>query len=438
MQKRAVIVGLGYVGLPLAVLAQSKGWQVVGFDIDRKKVKLINQGKSPIPQDEALAAQLRQHPITASTDPKVAAEADIIIIAVPTPVTTGNLPDLKPLESAIASLLPYLRPDQVLSIESTINPGVTDEVVIPLLQQRSNLPLDVTVKTGPALSVVHCPERINPGDKKWSVRNVPRVLGGYSANGVSQAREFYESVLEAPVKVMNTVREAEAVKILENTFRDVNIAFINEMAQSFAALGIDSTNVIAGAATKPFAFLPHYPSCGVGGHCISVDPYYMIDRAKRAGFNHRFLKLARRINNHMPQYTVDLLQQGLQTLQLNPSDTTVALLGLAYKRDIADTRNSPALKIARLLKKLGVRIRIFDPFVPKRSTVNSLEEALNGAQAIVLATDHQLIINALTPTFLREKGIRLVIDGRNALPPKDMAAQSITYYGIGRSQPAGQ
>jgi UDP-N-acetyl-D-glucosamine dehydrogenase len=425
---KLVVVGVGYVGLPLAVLAQEKGWEVTGLDINQDKVNLINAGQSPI-KDPALEAGLKKFPITATLDPAVVAEADAIVIAVPTPVTGTNQPDLQPLISAIENIRPHLKTGQLLIVESTINPGVMDEVVVPLLRQRSELALEGKDE---ALHLVHCPERINPGDKKWTVRNIPRVLGAYSPAAADQAKAFYDSVLEAPVTVMNTMTEAEAVKIMENTFRDINIAYVNEMAKSFAKLGIDIMNVIKGASTKPFAFLPHYPGNGVGGHCISVDPYYMIERAKQVGFTHHFLKLARKINDSMPVYTVSLMKTGIKEAGLTKKTAQIALLGLAYKKNVDDLRNSPAKVIKRLLEEGHYSFHIFDPYIARLSTVGSLEEALAGANVIMLATDHASFVEALTPERMKKLGIKLVIDGKNAFSPNAIKAAGIGYYGIGR------
>lgn len=435
-QQNLVVVGVGYVGLPLALLAREKGYIVAGLDTNEKKVDKINAGESPI-QDKTIIADLKKYPITATTNPACVKKADIIVIAVPTPVTSTNVPDLQPLISALENIRPHLQPQQVLSIESTINPGVMDEVVMPLLKEQG---------AAGHLHVVHCPERVNPGDPKWTVRNIPRVIGGYSSEGVTKAREFYESILEAPIMEMGSATEAEAVKIMENTFRDVNIAYVNEMAKSFARLGIDITNVIKGAATKPFAFMPHYPGNGVGGHCISVDPYYLIERARQVGFEHKFLQLARDINDSMPAYAVELLHLGLHEAGLAgipPANITVALLGLAYKKNVDDLRNSPALVIKKLLEKESYQLRIFDPYLPNRqassqaglphkSTVASVTEAITGAHAIMLATDHAEIVKNLTPTALKTADIKLIIDGKNALSPQEIRHQNIIYHGIGR------
>lgn len=432
--KKVAIIGLGYVGLPLAVLAQEKGWQVHGIDIDTEKVELINNKKSPL-NDPKLAKQLKTYPIQASTDPAVVSEVAIIIIAVPTPVNKKHQPDLTPLITAVDSILPHLKKGQTIVIESTINPGVMDEIIAPLFKKRNDLHTKANGKSSakPTIYLAHCPERINPGDSKWTVRNIPRVLGAYTPAGFKKALRFYEDVIEAPIKKMASPTEAEAVKILENTFRDVNIAFINEMAKSFSALGIDIINVIAGAATKPFAFFPHYPGNGVGGHCISVDPYYMIERAKQVGFDHKFLKLARQINEGMPAYTISQLELGLKELNLPLADTSIALLGVSYKKDVADTRNSPALVIQKLLQERGADVNIYDPYSKKHSTVKTLEAALEKSDVILLATDHTQFIKKLTPAYLKKHNIKLVVDGKNSLNHIKIAQAGIPYYGIGRT-----
>ncbi len=424
MTKGLCVVGLGYVGLPLALLARSKGWDVVGFDIDEEKVKKITAGLPPF-EDAYVTAELAKSPLFASTSPVCITDVDVVVVAVPTPVTEDHMPDLDPLTSSLESILSYLKDGQLLSIESTINPGVMTEVVVPIISKRPEL----------NIHIVHCPERVNPGDAKWSVRNIPRVIGGVTPEATKIGKEFYESILDASIKEMASVTEAEAVKILENTFRDINIAFVNEMAKSFDKLGIDVKNVIEGAATKPFAFMPHYPGNGVGGHCISVDPYYMIERGRQAGFDHEFLKLAREINNSMPAYAVSLIDRGITALKINIRPLTVALLGLSYKKDIDDIRESPALEIKKILEgRSDIALKIFDPHVPQLSTVPSLEEALTNADAVMLATNHSNLVEHLTPENLKKHNIKFIIDGKNALDADAIAAAGILYLGIGRTR----
>lgn len=427
------VVGLSYVGLPVAVLAKEKGWQVIGLDNIKAKVDAINAGHPPF-ADKELEESLKKNPIEATTDPAGIQKADVVIIAVATPVTSDNMPDLGPLKQAIQDILPHLKAGQVVVVESTINPGVMDEVVMPLLRQRSDLSFDADGYSEEALVVLHCPERVNPGDPKWSVRNIPRVIGGYSSEGVQKGKEIYESILDAKVMPLQNIREAEACKILENTFRDINIAFINEMAQSFAKLDIDVMNVIKGASTKPFAFMPHFPGNGVGGHCISVDPYYMIEKGRQVGFNHQFLKLARQINDHMPAYTVEQMETGMKAAGLSAGEATVALLGLAYKKDIDDLRESPALEVKKLLEAKGYKLNVFDPYVPAHSTVKTLDEALAGAHILMLATNHTAFVKDLTAEKIQGVGIKIVVDGKNALDGDAIAKAGIPYYGIGRKR----
>ncbi|MCE9643530.1 MAG: nucleotide sugar dehydrogenase [Candidatus Andersenbacteria bacterium] len=425
MKKTVAVVGLGYVGLPLALVARNKGWNVVGFDVDAKKVQKITAGVAPF-EDEFVATQLKDNPLEASTDPICIVDAEVVVVAVPTPVTDDHIPDLTPLTSSLESILPHLQDGQLLSVESTINPGVMTEVVLPIIKKRPEL----------TIHIVHCPERVNPGDAKWSVANIPRVIGGFTKEATKKGKDFYESILDAKVKEMDSVMEAEAVKILENTFRDINIAFVNEMAKSFDKLGIDIKNVIEGASTKPFAFMPHYPGNGVGGHCISVDPYYMIEKARQVGFDHEFLKLAREINNSMPEFTVALLDRAKEKLELS-EPITVALLGLSYKKDIDDIRESPALDMKKILEaRSDVSLRVFDPHVPRMSTVDSLDAALTDADVVMLATNHSNLVEALTPENLKQYGIVCVIDGKNALNADGIAEAGMLYLGVGRTREA--
>ncbi len=309
-------------------------------------------------------------------------------------------------------------------LESTVNPGVSEDVLLPLLEKESGL------VAGVDFHLAHCPERINPGDPNWTVVNIPRVVGSLEEKGLEIALNFYRSVISAEVKPMSSLKEAEAVKIVENTFRDVNIAFVNELAMSFNKLGIDVLKVIEGASSKPFAFMPHFPGVGVGGHCIAVDPYYLIKYARQHGFEHRFLSLAREINNGMPLFTVNLLVEKMQEKDLVLQGNKVALLGLAYKSDVGDDRESPSYKVIEHLKALGVEVATYDPYV-SGSTAASLEEALEGASAVIVATAHREF-RTLSPETLSNKGVSIVIDGRNCLDKDAFLASTIAYQGIGR------
>lgn len=418
------VIGLGYVGLPIAVRAVERGYTVSGVELDERKVALINDGKSPI-EDKVLSEELPKYPFTATTDPSVIKEADIVLICVPTPVDSLHNPDLGPVRGAVSMIVENAKKSALVVLESTVNPGVSEEVVRPMFEEAG-------LVVGTDIHLAHCPERINPGDPKWSVKNIPRVVGSLSEEGLERAIAFYRSIVDGEIRPMKSIREAEAVKIVENSFRDINIAFVNELAKSFDQLGIDVKDVIKGAATKPFSFMPHFPSCGVGGHCIPVDPYYLIERAKQSGFDHRFLKIAREINNSMPAYTVELLQDELNSVRMPLNGTKVGVLGLAYKPNIDDLRESPAEDIIRELGKHGADVATFDPHVLRLSTTRTLEEILERSEALVLATAHREFLETITPELLAKHGIRAFVDGQNAFDRVAMEAVGIAYKGIGR------
>jgi len=419
------VVGLGYVGLPLALLAESRGFLVRGFDIDAQKVASLREREASFLSEEEAGAFSKSKMIIAS-DESVLDAADVYIICVPTPVDGNHYPDLTPLVSASDAVGRHIQSGALVVIESTVNPGACEEVALPVIERQSGL------RAEHDFFFAHCPERVNPGDPAWQVRSIPRVVGAVGPASLARAFALYRTLTESEVLPMQSIKEAEAVKMVENAFRDVNIAFVNELAMSFAKAGIDITHVLAGASTKPFAFMPHQPGCGVGGHCIPVDPYYLIRYGRKNGFEHRFLVAAREINNGMPRYTVDLLEEALESTLGHPLvGARVALLGLAYKRDVPDLRESPALAIREELIKRGVLVRSYDPFITRESTVKSTADALAGADAVLIATDHS-VFTSLTPEILKKAGVRILIDGRNCLDKDAFLSADIVYRGIGR------
>jgi UDP-N-acetyl-D-glucosamine dehydrogenase len=418
------VIGLGYVGLPLALLVARKGYEVIGLEKDEKKVQLINNGVAPF-KEEFVENLLSVVQIRATIDATKLRKAQTIVICVPTPIYTNHLPDYGPVEEAARTVVQHVQKGQLIILESTVNPGACEEVVIPILESTG-------LKVGQDFYLAHCPERINPGDPVWNVSNIPRVVGGYDAESTRRAAAFYESVIDGQVKQMQSLKEAESVKVVENAFRNVNIAFVNELAMSFDTLGIDVVNVIDGAATKPFAFMPHYPGCGIGGHCIPVDPYYLIDYARKKNFTHSFLEISCQTNERMPAYTVSKLEQALKSKDIKPSDASVAVLGLSYKANVGDDRESPSYEVIRQLEKLGVkRITIFDPYIPHKSNVDTLEDAMTKVDAVLLTTSHNEF-KKITPKLLKKFGIQIVIDGRNILDKQLYKNSGITYQGIGR------
>lgn len=404
-----VIIGLGYVGFPLAILAQEKGHKVFGIDLNASKIEMINKGMDPV-ENKPINVK-----INASTKGCEAVKnADIIAICVPTPVDELKNPDLGPVKSATRFVKENLGSTKpVIIVESTINPGVMEEVVLPIFEEE--------YKVGQEFYLAHCPERINPGDPVWNVSNIPRVLGAFTPEGLSKAYSFYTSILDAEVKKMSNIRTAEATKIVENSFRDINIAFVNELAKSFELLNINIIEVIQGASTKPFAFMPHYPGCGVGGHCIPVDPYYLIEKAKQVGFDHKFLRAARAINNSMPKHLVTRLQDALNEDKRCLNGCKIGLLGLSYKANVGDLRESPAIVIKELLEKKGAEVIVFDPHI--KSDVNTLSELQNKTDVLVLATNHKEF------SEIDFSKVRVFIDGRNMFAQKK--PQGLIYRGIG-------
>lgn len=417
------IIGLGYVGLPLAVQSALRGYEVYGLDSDKEKINKISSGKSPIKED-FLEINLPKVNIHATTDSKIIKKCDISIVCVPTPIDEKKLPDLAPVKGAVEDIIKNFKKGQLVIIESTINPGVCEEVIEPMFEEAGKV-------VNKDYYLAHCPERINPGDPKWNVTNINRVVGAFDKKGLQWAADFYENIVDGQIMQMSSIREAEAVKIVENSFRDINIAFVNELAKSFDRLGIDVVEAIKGAATKPFSFMAHWPSCGVGGHCIPVDPYYLIERAKLSGFDHEFMKIARKVNLSMPEYTIELLQDALNEVKMPLNGTTVGVLGLSYKANVSDLRESPVKELVKLLKENKANVLVFDPYVLNKSTVKSLGELFKKSDAILLATDHNEF-KKISSEDLKKNGIKVVIDGKNCLDKESIKKLGIVYKGIGR------
>ena len=421
MKKAVCIIGLGYVGLPLAIRSSEKGYETYGLDSDARKVALINKQKSPI-KEKFLEDNLPKFPIVASTDEKVIAKADIVLICVPTPVDKNYYPDLGPVISATQMVTRNLKKGALVVLESTVNPGVSEEIIAPIFEAAG-------FKIGRDVFIAHCPERIDPGNAKWNVTNLPRVVGSFDKKGLAMALEYYKDITTGEVRPMKSIREAEAVKIVENSFRDINIAFVNELAKSFDKLDIDIKDVIEGASTK-FSFMPHFPGCGVGGHCIPVDPYYLIERAKASGFDHKFLRTAREINNSMPEYTVNLLQSALNKIKKPMRGTVVGVLGIAYKANIDDLRESPSIKIIELAKKLHAKVLTYDPYILEKSTEKSLAQILKKSEALIIVTNHAEF-EKIDPKVFKKNNIKVIIDGKNCLDKKAIEKLGIVYKGIG-------
>lgn len=424
--KNVVIVGLGYVGLPTLVAIEKTGYyDVSGFDIDKSKIEKIRNNKSVI-EDLEVEFFIKNNKLKVFSSKEKIKNNDVFIICVPTPIDGNYQPDYSILENAVSLVSNYAKKGNHIIIESTINPGTCEERLAPIIEKISNL------KVGKEINLTHCPERINPGDPKWSIYNINRNIGSINKKLNKIVADFYRSFLpEATINTVSSLKVAESTKIIENTFRDINIAYVNELAMSFDVMGIDLKETIEAASNKPFGFMAHWPGRGVGGHCIAVDPYYLIKRAGLSGFDHRFLKMAREINNGMPRYTVNRLQDALNEFSKPIKNSKIALLGLSYKSNIADLRESPCLKILEILKEMGAKIFVFDPLIPNVSNVKKMDDALDSCEAVILGTYHDIFGN-LEKEFVKRKNIKIIIDGVNKLDKNFLIKNNILYKGIGR------
>jgi UDP-N-acetyl-D-glucosamine dehydrogenase len=388
-RSRVVVMGQGYVGLPLAMRAVEVGHDVVGFDIDAVRVKQLHAGESYVEDvgNETLAAALASGRYEVSTEGKACAGFDIAVITVPTPLRDGS-PDLSHIESSALSLARYVRPGSTVILESTTYPGTTEELVGPVLEEGSGL------IAGSDFHLGYSPERIDPGNPEWGLTNTPKVVSGVDEASLRAVEAFYAGLVEHTFAVSGT-REAEMAKLLENTFRHVNIALVNELAMFAGDLGIDVWEAIDAASTKPFGYMRFTPGPGVGGHCLPIDPRYLSWRVQRTlGHSFRFVELAIDVNDHMPDYVVRRLIAGLNERRKAVNGSRILLLGLAYKANTSDARQSASLRIAELLLRMGAEVRAADPHVATERldrrivSVDATPEECAAADAVVLLVAH--------------------------------------------------
>ena len=353
------VIGLGYVGLPLLLDFCEAGLKVVGFDIDANKVKMLNVGKSYISYiaGNTIAGYLKSGLFEATTDFSRLAEVENIIIAVPTPLGNHREPDLTFVKKTAETISKHLKKDQLVVMESTTYPGTTREVLQPVLEKGG-------LKAGVDFYLAYSPERVDPNNKEFSARKIPKVVGGVSDNCLNRALALYKKVFEKVVPV-STVETAEASKLLENIFRSINIALVNELKVLFDRMGIDIWEVIAASSTKPFGFMPFYPGPGLGGHCIPIDPFYLAWKAKEFDFSTRFIELAGEINTQMPYYVLSKTAAALNAMNKPVRGAKILIIGVAYKKDVDDIRESPALKIISLLKEQGAGVSYHDPYIKR-------------------------------------------------------------------------
>lgn len=405
------IIGLGYVGLPLAVEFAKVGFTVTGFDTDGQKVSEINKGSSYIL--DVPTADVKQlvsaKKLSATLDTKLLNKMDVIIICVPTPLRKTKEPDISFILAATEAIAANLRKGQLIILESTTYPGTTDEVILTKLGADS-------LKVGEDFCLAFSPERVDPGNPKYKTKDIPKVVGGVGEKCTEMARLLYSQIIKNVISVSST-RAAEMVKLLENTFRIVNIGLINEIALLCNKMGVNVWEIIEAAKTKPFGFMPFYPGPGVGGHCIGIDPHYLSWKARLYGFETRFIELAEEINSSMPHYVVDKIIEALNAKKKALKGSRILVLGITYKKDITDARESPAITIINSLLQKEAKVEYHDPLVPvfdiegmSFSSAKLTKETLNSIDCVVIVTDH----SGVDYKFIVDNS-KLIVDTRNAL-----------------------
>ncbi|MBN1865245.1 MAG: nucleotide sugar dehydrogenase [Victivallales bacterium] len=415
-EARVGIVGLGYVGLPLAIEFTNAGFHVLGLDIDPGKTEMLSRSESYIKHipSEVLVKLNSTGRFTATTDFSRSAECDAVIICVPTPLTRHREPDMSYIESTAGKLSPYLRKGQLFSLESTTFPGTTAEVLMPILEKSTGL------KAGKDYYLAYSPEREDPNNKDFSTSTIPKVVGADDPDSLALAKAYYDTVICRTVPV-SSAATAEATKLLENIFRSVNIAMVNELKMIFTKMGIDIWEVIEAAKTKPFGYMPFYPGPGLGGHCIPIDPFYLTWKAREFEATTRFIELAGEINTQMPHYVIERTMEAFNCMKIVMNGSRILIVGLAYKKNVDDLRESPSFKLWELFEERGAQVSYYDPYCPKVPKIRehmkffgktSIDIANSDMfDAVVISTAH----DSVDHEALARLG-RCVIDTRNALP----------------------
>jgi UDP-N-acetyl-D-glucosamine dehydrogenase len=423
--------------VPLAVASAQAGFNVLGVDVDENKVEQINKGVCYVEDkysQELLPSFVSSGKIRAYTKLSEAVpQSDVAIVCVPTPLKKDKDPDLSFLKSVAKSLAGLLTDYKLIIIESTSYPGTTEEVFRPLLERSGR-------KAGKDFGLVYSPERIDYGNASFGVRSIPKVVGGVDGESTRVGAAFYSAILQAKVVAVSGPSVAEATKMLENVFRYVNIALVNELAVLHEKLGVDFIEAIDAASTKPFGFMAHYPGPGVGGHCIPKDPFYLVYKAKKAGFPLRMVSAAEVLNNGMPKHTVDRLLKTLRKLKKNPRKVKVALWGLAYKGGVKDTRRSPSVDLLKIFQRSGVKVVAYDPFVEtikvggvQYASAGSILDSVKGADAVLIATNHSAFREVdLSEVKAQMNPDPVLFDTRNLRTRKESEEAGFTYLATGR------
>ena len=428
------VVGLGYVGLPTAVFFAEKGFNVIGCDIKEDVVKLVSAGKSPLKDlniDSSVKEVVRNGKLTASTHVSDSIrKSDVVLITVPTPTGRGFEPDLQYVISAGESVGAGLKRGHLVILESTVYPGVTEEILKPILEKSG-------LKADKDFGLAYCPERYNPGDSTHTIDKVLRIVGATNDDWAKVAAELYEQVARAVV--VKNIKTAEMAKIIENTQRDLNIALMNEIALICERIGIDIMDVIDAAATK-WNFNVYYPGAGVGGHCLPKDPWYLVKAAERLGYHAQVITAGRRVNDYMPHHMFELLLKAMNETNRSVKGSKIVVLGLSYKENVGDTRNSPALGLIRDIKEMGGVVRSVDPYVDGRTAkrefgvdehIRKTDNVANGADAIIIVTAHKEFKSLDLAKLRKRMRTPIIIDGRRAVDKKKAIRLGFSYKNIG-------
>ncbi|WP_058306695.1 nucleotide sugar dehydrogenase [Gracilibacillus massiliensis] len=410
------VIGLGYVGLPLAVEKAKAGYQTIGFDIQNSKVNMVNQGKNYIGDvvNEDLSNLVAEGLLKATTDFSEVAQADCVSICVPTPLDEHQQPDISYVKSSVEKLVPYLHKDMLIVLESTTYPGTTEEIIKPILESSG-------LKCGQDFYLAFSPERVDPGNLIYKTKNTPKVVGGVTAKCTEVAATLYENILEAPVHKVSSPAIAEMEKILENTYRNVNIGLINELAILCEKMKINIWEVIEAAKSKPYGFQAFYPGPGLGGHCIPLDPYYLSWKAREYGFHTSMIESSMMINDRMPEYCAERVSKILNKQKKPINGSKILVLGVAYKQDIDDFRESPAIKVINELEKEGAEVNFYDPFVKKYLFKDKIKygeslltkKIINDADIVIITTAHTNVDYELVC-----QNAEVIFDTKNVLKDK--------------------
>lgn len=438
------VVGVGTIGLPLATFLAHKNFNVTGYDISKERVDDINNDKVRFEYNNILSEVLKKKKLSATDDPSKIKSADIIFVCVPTPLDKEKKINISILRSASETIAGNLGKGSVVVYESSVSIGSTREMT-KLIESISGM------KAGRDFGVAYCPERYNPTlpaevfpeivynshfeKRRHTLDKVSRIISAIDPKSLMIAKKIYSKIISSEIKEVSTIETAEATKLLENIFRDVNIALVNELAKVLPKFGVDTFEVINAAKTKQFAFLPHYPGAGVGGECIPVDTWYLIKQAEELGMDTKLMKVAREVNDSMPAHVVDLLKGALKKSGKDLSGTKISVLGLSYKKNIADTRLSPALVIIDILRSEGADVVVSDPVMDltrSRHKTTPLSEVFSDSDAIILATDHDIFRSIDMKKIAKEMRTRIIIDGRNFFDKKDATSSGFVYRAVGK------